>query len=87
MVTFDGHYGVDESEVVVPTVEGQSLVFPSYQAEEGGVSYVRFIRDVDKKELVYWTSDEWKEDPELVMGAIMACIQNGADSLVQDEEH
>ena len=39
--------------------------------------YIRFI-DEDGKELVYWCSGEWKEEPLLVMGAIMGCLQNGA---------
>jgi len=38
--------------------------------------YVRVV-DVDGRELGYWDKEEWKDDPECVMGAIFALAQNG----------
>ena len=64
-------------EVRVPTVKGQSLCFETHAENMDGCSYIRFI-DEDGDELAYWICDEWAEEPQLVMGAIMACIQNGA---------
>jgi len=68
---------IEKCECVVPTVKGQSLVFESYEENPGGTSYVRFI-DKDNNELLYYNCEEWREEPELVMGCIMAAIQNGA---------
>ena len=77
---YNGTNGVGKEECVVPTVNGQSVVFESFEANPGGTSYVRFI-DSDKNELLYYNYDEWKEEPELVMGCIMAAIQNGAKKI------
>lgn len=41
-------------------------------------SYVR-ICDPDEQELVYWIFDEWAEDPELVLGALVGCLLGGAE--------
>ena len=32
------------------------------------------VRTEDGREQGYWTSDEWREDPEVVMGAIVGCL-------------
>jgi hypothetical protein len=64
------------AEARIPTVNGETLCFESFHENMNGCSYVRFV-DADDNELAYWTSDEWEEDPQLVMGAIMGCIQNG----------
>jgi hypothetical protein len=74
---YDGLKGIDQDECVVSTVNGQSVVFESFNSNKAGTSYVRFI-DQDKNELLYYSYDEWVEDPQLVMGCIMAAIQNGA---------
>jgi hypothetical protein len=42
-----------------------------------GVDHVRVVND-DGAELVYWQADEWGEDPEGVMAAIMGALMNGA---------
>ena len=76
---YDGEHGVDEDqECVVPTCRGEAIVFQNVQANTNGTDYVRFIDESTQKELAYWTSSEWEEEPELVMGAIMACLQVGA---------
>jgi hypothetical protein len=36
-------------------------------------SYVR-VCDPLGREIGYWVSDEWRDDPELVMGAILGCL-------------
>ena len=70
--------GLQEGECAVPIANDQFLVFPSAEKNPEGCDYVRFV-DEDGEELKYWHSDEWRDDPELVMGAIMACIQHGAE--------
>ncbi len=75
----NGEYGVDPDETVVSIGFGQSIVFEGFNANPNGVDYVRFIRDRDQKELVYWDSEEWYDNPEEIMGAIMGCIQHGAN--------
>ena len=32
------------------------------------------VRTEDGREQGYWTSEEWREDPEVVMGAIVGCL-------------
>lgn len=71
--------GVGDGECVVPLATGQLLIFESYDENPNGTSYVRFA-DKDGNELLYYTSDEWHEEPQLVMGCIMAAIQNGANN-------
>jgi len=56
---------------------GGELRFPAYSEENVLCDYVRIV-DADGHELVYWNSDEWAEEPGLVMGAIMGAAQNGA---------
>ena len=72
------------AEARVPTVNGETLCFESFHENMNGCSYIRFV-DADDNELAYWVCDEWAEKPEEVIGAIMACIQNGA-SLVEEED-
>ena len=63
-------------EVKIPTVEGEYLCFESYEANTKGCSYVRFVNERGE-EIAYWDHEEWSAEPQLVMGAIMACIQSG----------
>ena len=77
---YDGHVGIDHKTEIVVTIPGGFLVFPSAEAEPEGCSYVRFV-DAYGVEQVYYDSQEWVEDPKVVMGAIMAHIQNGPDSM------
>jgi len=76
---WDGSFGIDPGECVVPTVKGQAVVFESYEQNPSGTSYVRFVDLSGRQpELLFYNCDEWQEEPELVMGCIMAAIQNGA---------
>ena len=56
----------------------QYLVIPSVQESPEGVAEVH-IYDLDGQEVVMWASDEWGEDPVLVMGALWGAITNPTD--------
>lgn len=70
--------GVGAHEAAVKTIKGQYLVFQSALANPNGTEYIRFI-DSTGKELLYYDSEEWKEQPIEVMGAIMGAICNGTN--------
>jgi len=61
----------------------RALVFPGVKHEPDGVSYVRVIEIVDDheealcQEIAYWDSDEWRDAPEEVMGAILGALFEG----------
>ncbi|OIP99467.1 hypothetical protein AUK40_00725 [Candidatus Wirthbacteria bacterium CG2_30_54_11] len=42
-------------------------------AHPAGCSYVRIV--VDGYEIAYWDKNEWKQDPSVVMGAIMGAAK------------
>ena len=63
-------------ECTIPTVNGESLRFPSWDADHEGCGYVRIV-DKDGNELLYWDSQEWAEDPKLVMGSILGAVLRG----------
>lgn len=64
--------GIDEVRLLLPS--GGELCFPAYTgAGDTGVDYVRVLSP-QGDERVYWTSQEWAEDPEGVMGALMGAI-------------
>ena len=62
----------------VPIANGQYLCFPGADTSPDGVEDLWF-EDEDGNELLYYYHTEWAEDPQLVMGAILACIQNGVE--------
>ena len=55
-----------EEHVLLIHGTGRQIRTPAYPAE---CDYVRIVRD--GLELAYWTSDEWRDAPMDVMGAIM----------------
>lgn len=70
------HHGVVEGygpETIIPhpTSPGWTLRCPAYPAP---CNYVRFC-DEEENEHAYWCSDEWKDAPEEVMGAIMGVLR------------
>lgn len=66
--------GVKLDEGSIPVgVTGKRIVFPAHPEE---CSYVRVI-DPKGKEIAYWDSLEWEDEPVEVMGAIMGAAQNG----------
>ena len=36
------------------------------------------IPDAEEGEIVYWDQQEWKEQPEEILSALLACLQNPA---------
>lgn len=59
-------------ECVIATHSGRELRSP---ADPQSCDYLRVTQH--GFELAYWTSDEWREDPE-VLGAIMGCLKHDA---------
>lgn len=61
--------------------EATLLVHNGFQLRYSAVSetpdYVR-VCDPLGREIAYWVSDEWRDDPELVMGAILGALAQGA---------
>ena len=57
-----------DGEVVVRLTDGWSLRSSDDELVSGG--YVRLCRP-DSSEYAFWTSDEWRDEPVLVMGAII----------------
>jgi len=47
-----------------------------YEDTDGPCSYVRVV-DPLGREISYWSSEEWAEDPKLVMGAILGSVVRG----------
>lgn len=67
-----------ESEVVLTIAEtGQRIVFPSFESDSSGASYVRVLKPDGTES--YWIADEWNEEPELVMGAILGALCEGGE--------
>ncbi|MGG5810891.1 hypothetical protein [Falsiroseomonas sp. CW058] len=73
---FSGGVSYDDEAVVDPG-EGRQMRCP---ASPDPCSYVRITQEVEADltvELAYWTSDEWRESPEEVMGAIIGALMGG----------
>jgi hypothetical protein len=60
-------------EVRIATDTGVTMVAPAYPSD---CYYVRLVDDQDR-EIAYWDSAEWRDDPELVVGAIIGAICKG----------
>lgn len=63
----DTEYG---AETVIPLENGRQMRCPAHPEE---CDYVRITQG--GYELAYWTSEEWGEDPKVVMGAIMGAAR------------
>lgn len=55
------------------------VVFPAYPQP---CTYVRIV-DLDGNELAYWDMQEWVDEPEQVMGAIMGAIASTSKEIVK----
>ena len=69
----DLDYGI---ETAISIDNGATLRCESEDQNPMGTSYVRVVNS-EGEEVAYWNSDEWKAEPEFVMGAIMGCIKSG----------
>jgi hypothetical protein len=61
----DNEYG---NETVIALANGREMHCPAHPEE---CDYVRITQG--GYELAYWTSEEWAEDPKVVMGALIGC--------------
>ena len=61
-------------ECVIELASGRTIRTDSYADSPEGSTYVR-ICDQDGTEAAYWTSDEWREEPGEVMGAILGAAK------------
>ena len=70
--------GLEDHEMYVRCIQRPSayIAFPSAEVEPCGVTYVRLV-DRRGVECAMWTYDEWEEDPQLVMGAILGALVGG----------
>lgn len=59
-------------------LDDKEIRCPAYPEE---CDYVR-ITDLEGNEVVYWHFNEWQEEPQLVMGAILAVIGNPIEHAV-----
>jgi len=64
----------DPDEIIVPLADGWSLRSGVYDPTDPEAftcgEYVRLVRP-DGSEYLYWDQAEWRDDPALVMGAIL----------------
>ncbi len=60
----------DAGDIQIFLPNGENMRFNSVENNPDGVSFVRFY-DAEGNEVVGWNCDEWKEEPEEVMGAIL----------------
>ena len=67
--------GIEEAQI--RTENGITMAVPAFPAP---CSYVRLLGE-GGEELAYWDHQEWRDEPEEVMGAIMGAICEGPDGL------
>jgi hypothetical protein len=70
----DADYG---DECVIELVSGWTIRTDSSADSPEGSTYVRVCDPDDSEADRYWTSDEWREAPEGVMGAILGAAKGG----------
>ena len=70
-VVEDDDYG---SELDIVLADGGSIRCPTEPIEG---FWVRIVRDGE--EVVYWDEDEFRDDPEVVLGALMGWAANAAE--------
>ncbi len=66
-----------DDECVIRLANGNTIRTDSYGANEAACSYVR-VCGPDEREVAYWSCDEWRQDPELVMGAFLGAANTPA---------
>ena len=75
---------VKDKECVIRISDRMSLVCPAYPED---CSYLRLVID-GKIESGYWHWEEWQDDPQNVMGAIMGIMneQQMIESGIENDE-
>lgn len=73
-------YPIPDDVVVIWLPKDAFLLIPR---TPDGSDFITII-DNQGNERVHWVADEWKEDPEIVMGAIWGAILNRG--ILPDEE-
>jgi len=65
----------DPHEVIVPLENGNTLRSGVYDPQDDSLTCGEYVRlcDPNGNEIVYWDQEEWRDDPALVMGAIICC--------------
>ncbi len=63
--------GMDNDEGVIKLAHGGSIRCPAHPAD---CTYVRIV-DAEGNEVLYWDWHEWRDDPRVVMGAIMGAAK------------
>lgn len=61
---------IEDHEYAIP-IGSVFLVFP-----KGNCDYIRFVDRHSLAEIVKWISDEWRDEPEAVMGTLMGMLNN-----------
>lgn len=59
-----------DGDIAIIFPNEESMVFDSADNNAGGVTFIRFLNLIGE-EIVGWSCDEWRDDPEAVMGAIL----------------
>jgi hypothetical protein len=75
-----------DTEMWIPLPNGTAFVFPHAKVSPEGCDYVRIVHS-DGCEQVYWDSEEWKQEPAFVMGAICGCMLRRDDLLKVPEKY
>ena len=66
-----------DKECVVRITKRLSLVTPAYPEP---CSYVRLVMD-GEVEVGIWAYEEWRDDPQVVMGAIIGTMNNAQEAI------
>ena len=75
---FKEHGLAEDGEIIMPIGDGQyTLRSGTESADFTAGSYVRLVGP-SGDEILYWDHREWRDDPELVMGAIICAAANAA---------
>ena len=59
-------------EFVLHLANGHTIRTSTFADHPEGADYVRVCRP-DGTELAYWDSEEWRDNPQLVIGAFLGC--------------
>lgn len=69
-------------EAAIEFKSGHQIRVPAYP---NPCSYIRIVKP-NGEELVYWDSNEWRDEPEEVMGAIMGAVMGALKSYEEKDD-